>query len=195
MVSIMNTIILICAECKTEFNKFKGEYNRRIRNGATEFFCSLSCYGKDAIVKRPFPPPDPEFIKSFAGNRKDDLSSFRYFHARARFRKNKGETNLTPEYLKEVWDSQKGICPLSGLEMILPEDTGGWIKGKQPNNASMDRIDNNNGYIKGNVRFITVMANLARADFSDKEVIEFCQAVCNNAIKFGPPLASISGES
>lgn len=49
-----------------------------------------------------------------------------------------------------------------------------------PWNASLDRIDNAKGYIQGNVRFITVMANLARSTFTDEQVLEFCHAVVQN---------------
>lgn len=44
-------------------------------------------------------------------------------------------------------------------------------------NASLDRIDNSKGYLKGNVRFVSMMANLARSTFSDNELIRFCKSV------------------
>lgn len=33
------------------------------------------------------------------------------------------------------------------------------------------------GYMRDNVRFVCVMANLAKANFSDAELVEFCQLV------------------
>jgi hypothetical protein len=52
---------------------------------------------------------------------------------------------------------------------------------KNPYQSSLDRIDNNKGYIKGNVRFVCLMFNIARNDFSDNQVIEFCKQVASNA--------------
>ena len=79
------------------------------------------------------------------------------------------------ESLKEIWDSQQGICPLTGWKLELPTQSKQYrlhIK-----TASLDRIDNSKGYILGNVRFVSVMFNFARNNFSDEDVIEFAQAV------------------
>lgn len=46
-----------------------------------------------------------------------------------------------------------------------------------PRRASLDRIDSSIGYIPGNIRFVSVMANYCKNSFSDQEVFEFCQAV------------------
>jgi len=39
----MNTIKLNCVNCNKEFEKYKAEYNRQIKDGRTNFFCCLSC--------------------------------------------------------------------------------------------------------------------------------------------------------
>ena len=51
------------------------------------------------------------------------------------------------------------------------------------NLASIDRIDNDLGYIEGNVRFVSVMYNYARNNFTDEQVLQFAQAVVINASK------------
>ncbi|WP_299830744.1 hypothetical protein [uncultured Roseobacter sp.] len=38
---------------------------------------------------------------------------------------------------------------------------------------SIDRIDNAEGYTLGNIRIVTVIANMARSDFSDDELERF----------------------
>lgn len=48
---------------------------------------------------------------------------------------------------------------------------------KSVKNASLDRIDSLKGYIKGNIQFVSVAANFAKSDFSEKEFLEFCEAV------------------
>lgn len=39
----MNNVIINCFLCNTPFEKFKGEYDRQIRNGKNKFFCSQRC--------------------------------------------------------------------------------------------------------------------------------------------------------
>jgi len=79
------------------------------------------------------------------------------------------ELDFTKEYLKEVWDSQDGICPITDWKLVLK--TNKTKKEKLlPYHASVDRIDPEKGYIKGNIRFVSVMANFAlnnKFDFSD----------------------------
>jgi hypothetical protein len=31
--------------------------------------------------------------------------------------------DITAEYLKQLWENQKGICPFTGWGLILPKDT------------------------------------------------------------------------
>lgn len=89
------------------------------------------------------------------------------------------EVDVDAAYLKALWEQQKGICPMTGWKIILPDSTMGWSGGKCPENASLDRVDSSRGYLKGNVQFIALIANLAKADFAKCDVIAFCQAVAN----------------
>ena len=111
-----------------------------------------------------------------ADNQRDDYTPFRWFIARARNRAHKGQHDLTVEYLKQVWERQGGRCELTGLTMSLPRSTAGFNE-RHPQNASLDRVDNNLGYVQGNVRFLCLMANLARSNFEDEDVRDFCRAV------------------
>jgi hypothetical protein len=109
---------------------------------------------------------------------KDPLVSFRFFTARATARAGKiGLTgNLTPEYLQQVWKAQQGVCPLTGWVLYLPASSRGFSE-RSTRNASLDRLDNAKGYIEGNVRFVALIANRARSEWTDLDVIEFCHAV------------------
>jgi len=42
---------------------------------------------------------------------------------------------------------------------------------------SVDRIDPNKGYIKGNIRLVSRWYNIARSNWGDKFVLEMCQRV------------------
>ena len=67
------------------------------------------------------------------------------------------------------------FCPILEIE-LLP---GG--KGTQTfNSPSIDRIDSSKGYIKGNVRVISLRANMMKNDASLEEIKIFC----NNILKY-----------
>ncbi len=182
----MKCVWLKCGECGKEFEKPKKEYDRRVRKGVVVFYCSLicSCIHSNKVSPR---KGDPEFghrgYKKRSSKVDPELAPFKWFIRRAlnRIRKFKhGETtDLTNQYLKDLFDSQNGRCPISGLKLTLPTGTSGWITGNRLTvySASLDRIDNSKGYLQGNVRFVSVMANYARNIFTDEEVIEFCRAV------------------
>jgi hypothetical protein len=42
---------------------------------------------------------------------------------------------------------------------------------------SLDRIDNNKGYIKGNVEVISWKANIMKSNASPEELVEFAKAI------------------
>lgn len=53
-------------------------------------------------------------------------------------------------------------CPILGLPLFIRQGSAG--SGKNPNNPSLDRIDSNKGYIKGNVRVVSWRANDLKKD-------------------------------
>lgn len=176
----MKTIEVKCETCKILFPKELREYNRQIKRGRTEFFCTRTCA---AIKNNEDNPRKGNTANLRADNRRDEYTPFRWFILRAEYRdrtKNYG-CDLTVEHLKNLWESQNGRCPLSGRQLILPHDADGW-KEYHPYNASIDRLDNSRGYVQGNIRFVSVMANLARQTFSDDQLKEFCKAVTDNAM-------------
>ena len=177
----MKTVELNCANCGCTITKLVKEYNRRLKQGKTEFFCNRKC----ATTKSNKDNPRPGNISSLSsGNRRDEFTPFRWFILRAQHRnKRKGYgCDITIDFLKNLWDHQAQTCPFTGWTMILPQDSNGW-KEYHPTNASVDRIDNSKGYIQGNVRFVCIMANLARQDFTDRQVINFCRAVVKRNIE------------
>ncbi len=93
----------------------------------------------------------------------------------------RGETTpLTLEDLKQQWESQNGICPLTGWALELPP-TSNWADTPlTPRRASLDRINSSVGYLPGNIRFISVIANYCKHVFTDADVIAFCHAVAEH---------------
>jgi len=81
-----------------------------------------------------------------------------------RARNNGWEYNLDREYLVNLWKEQQGCCAVSGIKMDVASGTR---ENKNPYRASLDRIDNNKGYVKGNVRFTTHWVNNAKSTWPE----------------------------
>lgn len=174
------TIAIKCNGCKIDFEKVLSEYKRNEKNGENHW-CSLKCFAKYANNGK----GNPKNLKR--GREKDQFSSFRYFLKKIRERhKEKGylETDITLEFLKELWDKQNGLCPITGWLMKLPETTRGFETTIDPQKASLDRIEPHKPYMKDNVRFISFMANMCKHEFSDEQVFEFAEAVEKKKSRF-----------
>jgi len=76
------------------------------------------------------------------------------------------EFNLTIEYIDYLWEEQNSICKLSGMGISFSDKT-----------ASLDRIDNNLGYIFGNVQWLHKDINKIKTTLSQDKFIELCNHV------------------
>lgn len=87
------------------------------------------------------------------------------------------EFNITKEYIYNLFIKQKSKCALSGVEITLP------TKWKDNNyTASLDRIDNNKGYIQGNVQWLHKHVNIMKNSFPQKTFIYLCNKISENNI-------------
>ena len=82
------------------------------------------------------------------------------------------EFNLTKEYLNDLFESQKGLCVFSGIEL-----TFGSVDDKSTTTASLDRIDNDKGYIKGNVQWVHKEINLMRGQMTIENFLKACELI------------------
>jgi len=81
--------------------------------------------------------------------------------------KNKGIVfDLTGEYLSKIWP-EDGKCP--ALNIVLEKGTNGISKDASP---SIDRINNELGYIKGNVQWVSRLANNIMSSATPEQVIQ-----------------------
>jgi uncharacterized C2H2 Zn-finger protein len=180
---IEKTILLICGNCGKEFFKSTKEYTRHLKKGRNRFFCSRSCACLKKNEENP-PKGNPDNFKNYdRDNRKRKFNPFKKFVNQCKSRNKRTnplrEINISEKHLKKIWEDQNGICPFSGLHLLLPTNSSGTLD-FNPNNASVDRIDNGLGYVENNVRFVSVMANYARNLFTDEQLINFCKAVAIN---------------
>lgn len=170
-------VTLKCGWCQRSFPKSAREHRRQVKTGRTWFYCGHSCNTSAKNAKSP-----NTHKLNRRGRARDDDSPFRWYLLRIQHRVKhrrsaRGGTDLTLEVLRGLWAQQRGVCPLTGWYLLLPQTTEGWEGGPPPDAASLDRVDNALGYTQGNVRFVALMANLARNRFSDEDVIRFCRAV------------------
>lgn len=178
----MSTVEVRCKGCSSLFHVRKAEWNRRTqRNPACGFFCSNRCqanHGGKYNLGAHLGMGRVENFGSRRGRQKDEHSPFRYFLLKARGRPHGETTDLDLPYLKALWESQAGQCALSGITMNLPSGVGEWMADKHnPWKPSLDRVDSSRGYVRGNVRFVTLIANLCKQSFTDDVVLTFAEAV------------------
>lgn len=169
-------IELECGHCHKLFERFASEHKRNIKRGRP-VYCSRSCVGKSEGVQK---------IKQYSGktgttqlnpaNRRDKYTGLRVHLSRAKTRNQ--ECTITLEELEEQWIKQEGKCKYSGVSLEHPGT-------RHKNNdrlrtSSLDRIDSQLGYVKGNVQFVSMAANWAKNAMSDDEMIAFCKSVAQH---------------
>lgn len=115
--------------------------------------------------------------KSWAKNNRKELSEYnrqwrientqRYLWNKARNRAKNSGLEFSIE-IEDIIVPQ--ICPVLGIKLEFPKKT---TKGNNPrltpNSPSIDRIDNNKGYVKGNIVVISSRANIIKSDGSLEE--------------------------
>lgn len=79
----------------------------------------------------------------------------------------KPDTDLTEEYLLDLFNQQQGKCALLGYDIQ--------IERKHPLSLSLDQIEPSKGYVKGNVQWVTWIANRAKGDLSQDDFYRMCE--------------------
>lgn len=88
------------------------------------------------------------------------------------------EFNIDGKYLSEIYLKQNKKCALTGIDIHIISKS---IRTQYSNNtASLDRIDSNKGYIKGNVRWVHKSINQLKSDFTDNELLFMCSLLLKN---------------
>lgn len=172
-------VTITCGGCQLKISKAASEVSRNAAKGRLSY-CSRGCAAKKINNLGAFRGVGNYSIKQHANNQLDDLSPFRHPTRKSRSRNLKkgfDKTDITPEYLKNLWDQQAGICPFTGWKMHLPASSLEWEEAVTPRTASLDRIVAREPYRQGNVRFVAHIANMAKYTYTDQDVITFCKAV------------------
>lgn len=173
------TVFVVCDNCGKTFEKVESEVKRNAKMGRHNY-CSRECVGK-AVTNRqtgkkrgPASEKSLEHLKKIWGNKRDEYTPYRYTYrcVMRRFQ----DVDIEIEDLKEQWNKQNGICPYTGVQLILPED-GNIKKIDFFHRASLDRIDSSKGYVKGNIQFISTPINLMKQSQSDESIRKFLKDI------------------
>lgn len=81
-------------------------------------------------------------------------------------------------------------CPILGIELQV---NNGRATRKNGNSPSLDRIANEHGYIKGNVRVISARANHLKSDATIDELYAVLRDMCANASRHTLTLGDVDG--
>jgi hypothetical protein len=163
-----------CDNCGITFKKPQSEINRNLKLNRRNF-CNRSCSGV-GNTKNFGDRLNNYDISKHSNNCKDEFTPFRY-HFRNCKKRHK-DFNIDLGYIKQIWEEQKGICPFSGVELILNGYNS--ISKDQRYSASLDRIDSKKGYVKGNVRWVSRAINHLKNDMTDEQLIEFLNIISEN---------------
>ncbi len=186
-ISMITLVELTCEQCGTTFSRRKTEHTRNIRKGR-RVFCSKNCTGKVTIANIPEDKRNTYDISQHSDNGRDEYTLFRYHMKKIKqhAKKRSGTSSvveITLQDLKIQWEKQGGVCPYTGWLLITKVHPGrGQSTQKVANIASVDRIDSSKGYIVGNIQFVAFIANVAKHDFHEDELIKFCKAVAAHKI-------------
>lgn len=83
--------------------------------------------------------------------------------------------NLTINYLLSLLELQDEKCALTGES--LEYTAGGNYHRRNPNGVSIDRINNELGYIEGNIQLVRCKVNIIKSDLHNDEFIDLCYQV------------------
>jgi len=156
----MTTEIKQCAFCKEDFLTDIG------RKGRKKIYCSKECSTKyhnknskrtaaenrDKIAKYFQDKPEKRFLASTKSSAKKRNLVF----------------DLTETWFKER--IEKGVCEVTGLPIRPKPYQKGSVGDRGFYSPSIDRIDNNIGYIESNCRLVCWGYNLAKNKFTDRDL-------------------------
>ncbi len=138
--------------CRCECGIERIVLTQRLLNGESK---SCGCYGRELVTKR----------ARIHGDTANGTKSTRYqLYLRA---KDRAATKKLPCDIRFLdMPLMPDVCPVLGIPLIVNKGNFGPKSGS----PSLDRIDNSEGYVKGNLRIISHRANTLKRDASSDEL-------------------------
>jgi len=109
-----------------------------------------------------------------------DLSGEYWNEIRKGARKRSLEFDITIEFVWELFKKQNRACPYTGEELVLVKSLG---LDRKLQTASLDRINNDKGYIKSNVQWVHKQINMMKYKYTSEELVELCCKVADHSRK------------
>jgi hypothetical protein len=80
--------------------------------------------------------------------------------------------------LYKIGEEQDWKCALTGQPLEFTRGGTSWGgKWCNPNSCTLDRINSNKGYIKGNIQLVTWKVNCIKQHFNNSEFIDICRQI------------------
>lgn len=152
----------ISSHCKKCSNiKSRERYARGVRYAETRLLYSASEKGRECLERA-----NRKHYESISGRASHLLNN-------AKKRTHKwSDFDIDRQFIEEKL--RKGVCEVTGLPFDF---TSPGQSRKNPFAPSIDRIDNNIGYIKSNVRLVLWAVNLMHGEMTDEQLVNMCKAV------------------
>ena len=96
-------------------------------------------------------------------------------NARSRAKKRGLSFDISREYIKNLFEMQKGECFYSGLKMNVVKDNPSVTI--DPFKMTLDCIDPHKGYVAGNVVWCAYCVNSLKQRMTKEELVNVCKAV------------------
>ena len=146
---------------KERIAEYEKEYRQKNKERIAEYDKEYYQKNKESIAEW-----QKEYDKSRA---KPTTEVYRYFGDRAsklktKSRKNKIPYDLDGKYLQSIYP-EDGKCPALNVEMKAGSDSDWRLS------PSVDRIDPSGGYVRGNVIWISWLANCIKSSATPKQII------------------------
>lgn len=148
------------------------EYNSLPRAEKTAYAEQLPGYEeylKKAKERQHDARKDPELLENFV------LDS-RYSSMKQRAKEDGRAFSITPTYLRNLLAESGMKCNISGRDLTLDAN--------DPDVVSFDRVNNNKGYVYGNIQVVSSAINVAKLTWTQEEFIEIARQICkHNGVK------------
>lgn len=105
----------------------------------------------------------------------EEISLTMFNHIKSMARDRSIDFDISIEYLWKIFIAQSKLCALTGW----PIKFSPYSENDKLRTASLDRIDNDKGYIVGNVRWLHKRCNMFKHIMTDKELFELSLAIVN----------------
>lgn len=87
------------------------------------------------------------------------------------------EFNITIEQVWSLFEKQKGLCALSGVEIFFDHTSSLHSERRKKTTASLDRKDSSIGYVLDNIQWVHKKVNVMKMDMNQDSFIDFCEAI------------------